>query len=104
MKLGLLTAEQTETTSIGYGLITESFVNFGVYGPALLGLALGWILRKLARLTAACGTLSGGGVLRILCLAWCLNAETTMAVWLSSFYQACIAIYVPLVVYKAFFK
>ena len=104
VKLGVLTAEQAETTSIGYGLITEAYVNFGAYGPAVLGLALGWALRKLARVTAACGTLSGGGILRILCLAWCLNAETTMAVWLSSFYQACIAIYLPLLFYKSFIK
>jgi hypothetical protein len=104
IKLGVLSAEQAETTSIGYGLITEAYANFGVYGPPVLGLLLGWALRKLARITATCGTLSGGGILRILCLAWCLNAETTMAVWLSSFYQACIAILVPLLFYKSFFK
>jgi hypothetical protein len=102
--LGLLTADQAETTSIGYGLITEAYANFGAYGSGLLGLLLGWALRKLARITAICGTLSGGGILRILCLAWCLNAETTMAVWLSSFYQACIAIFFPLLFYKSFFK
>lgn len=104
VKLGVLSAEQAETTSIGYGLITEAYVNFGTYGPTVLGLLLGWALRKLARLTATCGTLSAGGILRILCLAWCLNAETTMAVWLSSFYQACIAILVPLFFYKSFLK
>jgi hypothetical protein len=104
VKLGVLTADQAETTSIGYGLITEGYVNFGLYGPAILGLILGWALRKTALGTAQCSTISGGGILRILCLAWCLNAETTMAVWLSSFYQACIAIFVPLLFYKSFFK
>jgi hypothetical protein len=104
VKLGILSAEQAETTSIGYGLITEAYANFGLYGPPILGLLLGWALRKVARLTATCGTLSAGGILRILSLAWCLNAETTMAVWLSSFYQACIAILIPLAFYKSFFK
>jgi len=104
VKLGVLSADQAETTSIGYGLITEAYANFGAYGPAILGLLLGWALRKLAKVTSACGTLSGGGILRILALAWCLNAETTMAVWLSSFYQACIAIFFPLLFYKSFFK
>jgi len=104
VKLGILSANQAETTSIGYGLITEAYANFGSYGPGVLGLLLGWALRKLARATAACSTLSGGGILRILCLAWCLSTETTMAVWLSSFYQACVAIFFPLLLYKSFLK
>lgn len=104
VQLGVLSAEQAETTSIGYGLITEAYANIGYYGPILLGLAIGWALRKVARGTASAGTLSGGGIFRILVLAWCLSAETTMAVWLSSFYQACIAIYFPLFVYNSFVK
>ncbi len=104
VKLGVLTEEQAETTSIGYGLITEAYVNYGVTGTGVLGFILGWVLRKVSRLTAQCGTLSGGGIFRILCLAWCLNAETTMAVWLSSFYQACIAIFGPLLLYSSFTK
>lgn len=104
VRLGVLTAEQAETTSIGYGLITECYVNFDVYGIAVLGFVLGWTLRKVARNTELCGTLSGGGIFRIMCLAWCLNAETTMAVWLSSFYQACIAIFVPILFYRSFLK
>lgn len=100
--LGLLSEEEAETTSIGFGLITESYVNFGYYGTALLGLALGWVLRWLALRTSACGPFSPGGILRILALAWCLNTETTLAVWLSSFYQACVAIFVPLVIFHSF--
>jgi hypothetical protein len=104
IRLGVLSADQAETTSIGYGLITEAYANYGPYGPAVLGLLIGCALRKVARSTAFCGTLSGGGIFRILVLAWCLNAETTMAVWLSSFYQACIAIFFPLLFYNSFFK
>lgn len=104
VRLGVLSEEQAETTSIGYGLLTEVYVNYGAYGPAILGGLLGWTLRKVARGTARCGTLSGGGIFRILCLAWCLNVETTMAVWLSSFYQACIAIFLPLLLYRSIAK
>jgi hypothetical protein len=94
--LGLMTEEEAESTSIGFGLVAEAYVNFGFYSTALLGLALGWLLRWLALRTAVCGPLSLGGILRILALAWCLNTENTLAVWLSSFYQACVAIFVPL--------
>lgn len=96
VRLGILSEEQAETTSIGYGLIAESYVNFGFYSTSALGFLLGWLLRRIALITADCSALSFGGIFRILCLAWCLNTETTLAVWLSSFYQACIAIFLPL--------
>jgi hypothetical protein len=104
VRLGMLTEEQAESTSIGYGLIAEAYANFGYYGDVVLALILGWLLRTVARATAACSTLSAGGIFRILCLAWCLNAETTLAVWLSSLYQACIAIFVPLYCYRSIFR
>ena len=103
VRLGMLSAEQAETTSIGYGLISEAYANFGYYGAIVLALILGWLLRLVARATAPCSTLSAGGIFRILCLAWCLNAETTLAVWLSALYQACIAIFLPLFVYRSIF-
>ena len=104
VRLGILSAEEAESTSIGYGLISESYVNLGLYGTALLGVALGWALRRVALGTSMCNTLSVGGIFRILCLAWCLNTETTLAVWLSSFYQACISIFFPLFLLRSIFR
>ncbi|HVT73106.1 MAG TPA: hypothetical protein VHD61_08215 [Lacunisphaera sp.] len=104
VRLGVLSEEQAETTSIAYGLIAESYVNFGFPGTAILGFLLGWALRRAALVTSDCSALSIGGIFRILCLAWCLNTETTLAVWLSSFYQACVAIFVPLFFLQSFFK
>lgn len=104
VRLGVLSEEQAETTSIGYGLIAESYVNFGFSSTGILGFVLGWLLRRAALATAECGTLSAGGIFRILCLAWCLNTETTLAVWLSSFYQAFVAIFVPLFVLQSLFR
>ena len=98
--LGLLSIEEAETTSIGFGLIAEGYANAGFLGVIVLGFAIGWALRHVALATAVCGTLSSGGIFRILCIAWCLNTEITLAVWLSSFYQACIAIFVPLLLYR----
>jgi hypothetical protein len=103
IRLGMLTEEQTETTSIAYGLIAESYANYGFYGTGVLAVALGWVARRIACKTATCSTFSIGGIFRILCLAWCLNAETTLAVWLSSLYQACIAIMLPLLLYRSIF-
>jgi len=98
--LGLLSAEQAEHTSIGYGLISEAVANFGLAGVAVLAVVLGWLLRWVSLGTAHTPTLSVPGIFRILCLAWCLSAETTLVVWLSSFYQACIAVFVPLMAWR----
>jgi hypothetical protein len=104
VQLGMLSVEQAETTSIGFGLIAEAYANFGFYGAIMLGFAVGLALRKVALVTAGCATLSTGGIFRILCLAWCLNSEVTMAVWLSSFYQACVAVMLPLLLFRALGK
>jgi hypothetical protein len=102
VKMGMLSEEQAETTSIGYGLIAEAYANFGLIGNVVLALLLGLTARTISRRTADCSTFSLGGVFRILCLAWCLNAETTLAVWLSSLYQASIAVGLPLLLYRTF--
>jgi len=104
VQLGMLTSQQAETTSIGFGLIAESYANFGIYGAIILGFAAGYVLRKISLITAGCATLSTGGIFRILCLAWCLNSEVTMAVWVSSLYQACVAVIGPLLMFRAFTK
>ncbi len=98
--LGILTREEAEYTSIGFGMVAESYANFGYVSVAGLGILLGFGLRRLAVSTVACATLSLPGIFRILCMAWCLSAETTLAVWLSSLYQACVAILVPLFLWK----
>ena len=101
--LGILTPEEAEHTSIGFGLLAEAYANFGFVSVAVLGFVLGFGLRRLAVSTVACATLSLPGVFRILCMAWCLSAETTLAVWLSSLYQACVAILIPMMLWKHFF-
>jgi hypothetical protein len=103
VQLGLLTEEGAENTSIGFGMITEAYANFGYVCVALLGLVLGSVFRWLSLTTADCPTFSFAGLMRILCLVWCINAETTLAVWLSSLYQACVAIFLTVLVLRSLF-
>ncbi len=104
VQLGILTVEETETTSIGFGMLTEAYANFGYLCVAALGGIFGYLYRRLADGTVDCATLSCAGLLRILCLVWCLSAETTLAVWFSSLYQACIAIGLPLLLWRSIFN
>lgn len=94
--LGLLSRDQAESTSIGFGMIAESYANFELLGPIVVGLVLGIFLQWVAVTTGGAAIFSFHGLLRILTLSWCLNAEVTAALWTSSLYQACIAVFVPL--------
>lgn len=98
--LGILTEEQAAHTSIGFGMVAEAYANFGLLGAALLGLVLGSSLQWVAYVTAGAPDFSMHGLVRILCLAWCLNAEATAALWFSSLYQAIIAVCVPLAIWR----
>lgn len=94
--LGILTPQQAEFTSIGFGLIAEAYANFGWLGPPILGLVLGWLLQLYAVKFRTVPLLSPAGIFQILLLCWCLNAEVTLVVWLSSLYQASVAVLLPL--------
>lgn len=100
VEMGVLTAEQAKFTSVGFGMLSEAYANYGFICVGVLGFIFGYLLRMLAISTLDCATLSIPGLLRILCVVWCFSAETTLAVWISSLYQACMAICVPLLVWK----
>ncbi len=104
IQLGLQTKEEAEITSIGFGMISEAYANYGFAGEAMLGMLFGLGLALVAASTAAAPTFSLAGVLRILCLTWCLNAESPLVVWISSLYQACVALFAVLLACKAFIK
>lgn len=100
--LGMVSEREAETTSIGFGMVSESFANFGWIGPIVLGFVLGAFLQLVAHNTAEAAIFSVQGLFRILCLAWCINTEVTAAVWTSSLYQACIAVFAPLLLWHHF--
>lgn len=102
VKFGILSMEETEVTSVGFGLLTEAYANFGFVSISMLGFVFGLSFRRLALATEDCATLSPAGLFRILCLVWCLSSEVTLAVWVSSLYQACVAIGAPLLAFRAF--
>lgn len=104
VKFGIMSMEETEATSVGFGMLSEAYANYGFLSVSVLGFVFGLSFRRLAVSTEDCPTLSPAGLFRILCLVWCLSSETTLAVWVSSLYQACIAIGAPLIAFRALFK
>jgi hypothetical protein len=95
---GLQSEEATVSTTIAFGMPAEAYANFGLIGMAGLGLLFGFGLKKIQVLGARSPMFSLAGITMILLTAWSLNAEFTMAVWVSSLFQALIvALGVPLV-------
>lgn len=84
--------EAAQRVSIAFGTPCEAYVNFGLVGMVFLGAAYGLIFKKISTLALASPPLSSGGVLMVLLLAWSLQAEMTLSVWISSLYQALVVL------------
>ena len=96
---GLQREEDTTTTTIAFGLLTEAYANFGLFGSMLLGAFWGVSLKKLQIWSTFSPMFSFAGLLMVLLTAWAFNSEQTMAVWISSLEQAMIMLLgVPLLI------
>ncbi len=89
---GLQRDEDTVTTTIAFGLLTEAYANFGLIGAILLGAFWGVTLKKLQIWSTFSPMFSFAGLFMVLLTAWSFNAELTMAAWVSSFQQAVIMV------------
>jgi len=89
---GLQREEDTNSTTIAFGLLTEAYANFGMIGAGVLGLFWGYTLKKLQIWSSYSPMFSFAGLLMILLTAWAFSAELTMAAWVSSFEQAALMI------------
>ena len=89
---GLQNEEDTNSTTIAFGLLTEAYANFGLYGAIMLGMFWGFFLKKLQIWTTFSPMFSFAGLMMILLTAWSLSAELTMAAWVSSLEQALLVV------------
>lgn len=89
---GLQREEDTATTTIAFGLVTEAYANFGMIGTMLLGIFWGFWLKKLQIWSTFSPMFSFAGLLMVLLTAWSFSAELTMAAWVSSLEQAVLVV------------
>lgn len=89
---GLQDENSTRTTSIAFGTLAEAYANFGFIGMALFGLVVGWAAKVISIWTRLCPLISNGGFIMILVMAWSIQVEFPLSVWIASFYQATICV------------
>lgn len=89
---GLQDENATKSTTIGFGFVAEAYANYGLFGVGIIGLVVGAFYKKVQVLSANAATFSYPGLFLIVLMAWSFQTEFTMSVWLSSFYQACVAV------------
>ncbi len=100
---GLQDEDATNATTIAFGMLAEAYANFGLIGGIMLGIFWGVSLKKLQILSLHSPMFSLAGLLMILLTAWSFGSELTMAIWVSSLYQAIIVVLgIPLVLRKIF--
>lgn len=85
---GLVAASSPTSVSIAFGMIAESYANFGLIGCALLGAVLGYGYKRLSLAALGRPQFSAVGLITILLAAWSFQVEQIFATWLISMIQA----------------
>ncbi|MBE9175011.1 hypothetical protein IQ225_06265 [Synechocystis salina LEGE 06155] len=85
---GRQTRADTSTTTIGWGLLNESYANYGWGGSTALGIILGAIYGWLTRLSINLPILSSESLFGILFLAFAFQTEWTAGVYVAALAQS----------------
>jgi len=89
---GLLTADTVQSTSIGWGLISEVYANFGFIGCAGLGVVLGFLFGFIQRWCGRAPVLSARALLAFLFTMVALRVETNAALLVTALLQSMVAL------------
>ena len=96
---GLQNEEDTRATTIAFGTISEAYANYGTMGVIGLAIFMGIFFKKISIWTRYSPMLSYGGLILVILMAWSFQTELTLSIWLSSLFQAIVAVLgIPLVV------
>ena len=90
---GLLREADTAKTTIGFGLLTEAYANFGFPGLAVIGFVFGAFFKKATGLSSESPMLSYPGLFVMLLMAWSFQAEDTFSIWVNSLLQGCLVVF-----------
>lgn len=89
---GLQSTEDTSKTTVGFGLVTEAYANFGFFGVAVLGIVFATAFKKITVWSSESPILSYPGLFMIVLMAWSFMTEYTLSIWLSSMWTAVVVV------------
>jgi len=89
---GFQTREQTETTTIGFGLLNEAYANFGLVGMAILAIVSGSFYGWVERWAEAAPLLSFRGLFAIIVASYSFQTEFAAGVYAAALFQALVAL------------
>ena len=84
----LVPEDGTARVSIAFGMVSESYANFGYWGCAIAGTMLGLFYRRVSAAATGAPQFSAVGLLGILLGAWSFQTEQIFATWIVSLLQA----------------
>jgi hypothetical protein len=91
---GFQTREATATTTIGFGLLNESYANFGYVGVALLATVLGGYYAAVSRWAQRAPVLSFRSLFAIVVASYAFQTEFAAGVYVSALFQSICALLV----------
>lgn len=94
IRYGILTAEGAQRTAVGWGLLSEAYANFGVPGVLMCGVLLGVFIGFITGWTSGAPPLSARTMLGIVVTAVSVSLEADSASYITSLFQAAIAVFV----------
>jgi hypothetical protein len=89
---GLQSPGATQKTTIAFGLLAEAYANFGFFGVGVFAAVFAFCLKKYSLWAQQSHLLSYAGLLLVLLMAWSFQTEQTLSIWLSSLFQAAVAV------------
>jgi hypothetical protein len=100
----LVASDNQTSVSIAFGMLAESFANFGLLGCALLGVLLGYGYKRISLAGVGQPQFSALGLLTILLAAWSFQVEQVFATWCVSLIQGAVVVIGGPMVFRVLFK
>lgn len=94
IRYGILTAEGTERTAVGWGLTAEAYANFGYVGVVGIGLLIGFSCGALTRASARAAVVSFPTLMAVAVMVGLVNIELDLAGAVTSLLQSAAAVVV----------
>jgi hypothetical protein len=92
IRYGLLTAQETQSTAAGWGLVAEAFANFGLPGVILVGFFLGLLCGFVERWATGAALISLPSFCAVIIVMQLVNVEADAAELLTTLFQSIVSI------------